>query len=553
MEPQRIAMASLVIYTPDGKKHTVILQAALITLGRSRDADLSYPDDSGLSRLHLQFKKSGDGYLIQDLNSKNGTSVNGQRLEAARPLVANDKISCGHLAVVYDAGRSAPQIEFVEPSTASGSEAAIVTTLGGVLHESTTGAAASMSALIQAGNELAIERPLEQLFPIILGLAIGAVGASRGLLMTVENGKLVERASRGDLFKISTAVRDRVLEQKQSVLVRDTRLDDAYRNRESLILDKVQTLMAVPLQVREDVRGIIYVDSPSLQREFTREDLKVLTVLANIAAIRVEHARLALVEQARRLMERELEQAEAIQRNALPAAAPAVSGLDLAGRNVASRAISGDYFDYFTGEDGLVALLLADVSGKGLAAALMVMALQARVQPLFEQLPTGPEALKSAIERLNRLTTANCPPAKFITLFACVVDGKNGHLDWVSAGHNPPLVMRADGSHEFLTHGGPILGLFPNLEFTQYQTPFHDGDVIAIYSDGITEACTPQDEEFNLERLAEVVRKHRTGSADQIADAILAAVREWTAGCAPADDMTVVIARKTGLLKPAKT
>jgi serine phosphatase RsbU (regulator of sigma subunit) len=546
-------MASLVIYTPDGKKHTVILQAALITLGRSRDADLSYPDDSGLSRLHLQFKKSGDGYLIQDLNSKNGTSVNGQRLEAARPLVANDKISCGHLAVVYDAGRSAPQIEFVEPSTASGSEAAIVTTLGGVLHESTTGAAASMSALIQAGNELAIERPLEQLFPIILGLAIGAVGASRGLLMTVENGKLVERASRGDLFKISTAVRDRVLEQKQSVLVRDTRLDDAYRNRESLILDKVQTLMAVPLQVREDVRGIIYVDSPSVQREFTREDLKVLTVLANIAAIRVEHARLALVEQARRLMERELEQAEAIQRNALPAAAPAVSGLDLAGRNVASRAISGDYFDYFTGEDGLVALLLADVSGKGLAAALMVMALQARVQPLFEQLPTGPEALKSAIERLNRLTTANCPPAKFITLFACVADGKNGHLDWVSAGHNPPLVMRADGSHEFLTHGGPILGLFPNLEFTQYQTPFHDGDVIAIYSDGITEACTPQDEEFNLERLAEVVRKHRTGSADQIADAILAAVREWTAGCAPADDMTVVIARKTGLLKPAKT
>ena len=160
--------------------------------------------------------------------------------------------------------------------------------------------------------------------------------------------------------------------------------------------------MAVPLQVREEVRGIIYVDSPGIQREFTRDDLKVLTVLANIAAIRVEHARLALVEQARRLMERELEQAEAIQRAALPAGAPAVTGLDLAGRNVPSRTISGDYFDFFTGDDGLAALLLADVSGKGLPAALMVMALQARVQPLFENIPTVPGALKSAIERLNR-------------------------------------------------------------------------------------------------------------------------------------------------------
>ena len=397
---------------------------------------------------------------------------------------------------------------------------------------------------------MAIERPLGELFPIILRLAIDAVGASRGLLMTVENEQLVERGSRGDRFKLRKAVRDRVLDQKLSVLVRDTRLDDALRNSQSIISANVHTLMAVPLQVREEVGGTIYVDSPSMQREFTRDDLKVLTVLANVAAIRVEHARLALVEQARRLLERDLERAEAIERSALPSKAPVVSGRNLAGRNAASRTISGDYFDFFTGEDGLAALLVADVSGKGLPAALLAMALQARVQPLFETIPTAPGALQSAMERLNRLTAANCPLARFITLFACVANGRTGSLDWASAGHNPPLFVRADETAEFLKDGGKILGVFPAESFAQYQTHLGEGDILVVYSDGITEACSSEDDEFDLERPAATVREHRSQNADEIADAVLAGIREWTAGCPPADDMTVVVARNVAVTAP---
>jgi sigma-B regulation protein RsbU (phosphoserine phosphatase) len=239
-----------------------------------------------------------------------------------------------------------------------------------------------------------------------------------------------------------------------------------------------------------------------------------------------------------------LKQAEAIQRGALPSEAPKTAGLDIAGYNAASRSVGGDYYDFFTDNSSHAALILADVSGKGMPAALMVMALQARVQPLFETLPVAPGALKTAMERLNRLTTANCPLGRFITLFACVLDGKTGHLAWSCAGHNPPLIVRAKGTFEKLEGGGPILGVFEDAAYDQERAELAPGDLLAIYSDGVTEACSPAEEEFDMDRLAKVLIDHRRGTADQIAQAVAHAVQEWTCGAPPADDITVVIAKK---------
>ncbi len=405
-------MAELLIYMPDGKKRVVSLAGERLTLGRSTNADLCFSDDSGLSRLHLAFERTPAGFLVRDLKSKNGTLVNGTRVAETLPLKANDKVSCGHLLIVFEPPRGhIPGVVFVDDQTPNTNSGTIVTSLGGVLSEAQkgSGAASHVSALIQAGNELAGERPLPDLFRLILDLSIEAVSAGRGVLMTMEKGKLEIRATRGENFQISSAVRDRVLESKLSVLVRDTGLDEAFRGRESIIAANVRTLMAAPLQARDQVMGLIYVDSPPARREFSRDDLNLLTVMANVATIRIEHARLAAVEQARKVMEYELRQAEAIQRRALPARAPDVPGLDMAGHNSASRTVGGDYYEFFADGAGRTAMMLADVSGKGMPAALMMMALQARVQPLFETLPVLPGALTIAMERLNRLTTANCP------------------------------------------------------------------------------------------------------------------------------------------------
>ena len=540
-------MPALLIYTPDGKKQSVPLHDDRVTLGRSATADLSFSNDNGLSRLHLAFERSPTGFMLHDLQSKNGTMVNGKPVQTAHALKSNDKIACGHLLIVFDPPqRMSGGVVFIDEDTHQTSSSTIVTSLGGVLSESRNakGGASQLSALIQAGNELAGERPLPELFRLILNLSIDAVSAGRGVLLVMEDGLLVERASRGDQFAISSAVRDRVLESKLSVLVRDTTMDDAFRERKSIIAGNVRTLMAAPLQTKDRVMGLIYVDSPSIQREFTKEDLSLLTVMANVATIRIEHTRLAEVEQARKLMERELEQAAAIQRAALPAHAPQVEGLDIAGHNAASRTVGGDYYDFFTDGGTRAGLMVADVSGKGMSAALMVMALQARVQSLFEPLPSAPGALQSAMDRLNRLTTANCPPGRFITVFACILDGDSGKLDWSCAGHNPPILVRSSGSFELLREGGSIMGIFGDIRFPQFAAHLDSGDLLAIYSDGITEACSPEDKDFDIPMLARVLVENRHRPAEAIVETVIGRVREWTANAPPADDITLVIARK---------
>jgi serine phosphatase RsbU (regulator of sigma subunit) len=402
-------------------------------------------------------------------------------------------------------------------------------------------AASHVSALIRAGNELAGNRPLPELFRFILDLAIQAVQADRGVLLTAEGDDLVVRAHKGEGFRISTAVRDRVLNSGHSILVRDTSIDDALRERRSIVEQHIRTLMAVPLQTRDKIIGIIYVDSPSLLREFTKDDLNLLTVMANVAAIRIEHTRFAEIEQARQLLARDLDQAAEIQRGILPSVAPAVRGLDVAGHNAACRTVGGDYYDFFRYGASRIAMVLGDVSGKGMPASLLMMGLQSRVQVLIED----PRSLADVMTRLNRITSANLPSNRFITLFFCILDGDTGELMFCNAGHNPPLIVRADGTYQLLKGGGPVLGIIPSVSYVEYHESLDPGDVLVIYSDGVTEATNPAGEEFDTGGLAQAVTSARYEPAETIIAEINDAVLKYTGGAPPSDDVTLIVARRT--------
>jgi sigma-B regulation protein RsbU (phosphoserine phosphatase) len=535
------------IHCPDGQTKIVPLQGDRITLGRSSTTELCFPDDAGLSRQHLAFERQGEDWDLRDLGSKNGTLLNNARLNGASRLKQGDRIAAGHLVMVYDApgdGGSAAPVTFVkEPETESPTSSTVVADLRGLLGgkgKVETGAI-QMSALIRAGNELAGERPLPELFQLILNLSIEAVGAERGVLMTLENeGELVVRAAKGNAFRISTAVRDKVLNTHLSVLVRDTQLDDALKMRQSIVGQRVRTLMAVPLQTKDRIIGLIYVDSPSLTRVFSEDDLNLLTVMANTAAIRIEHARLAEIEHQERMMARDLEQAADIQRRFLPATAPEMAGLDLAGHNAPCRTVGGDYFDFFPYPSGRVAMVLGDVSGKGMPASLLMMQLQARVQALLEE----PENLGSVLTRFNRLTVANIPSNRFITFFMCMVDGNTGDLVFANAGHNPPLLMRSDGRVEWLESGGCPLGILAMMKYEETRNRLDPGDVLVIFSDGVTDAMNPEGDEFSEVRLATVVSEHRAESSGSILDAVNRAIAQWAAGTPLPDDLTLLVARR---------
>lgn len=388
--------------------------------------------------------------------------------------------------------------------------------------------------LFRATRELVGHRPLEELFPLILDLSIEAVGAERGVLMAYENGHLTAKAVHGEGFRISTTVRDRVLVDKSSVLVKDMQQEEAFRLQQSISAQNIHTMMAVPLQTDDRVIGLIYVDSRLFVRQFHEDDLNLLTVLANVAAIRIEQERFAKLE-------RENEQAAKIQRGILPARAPQLPGLDVAGHNAPCLTVGGDYYDYLCYGDGKLGLVLGDVAGKGMAAALLMSNLQARVQILAEQ----PGELAAFMTRLDKSIAAQCPRNRFITFFFGVVDPATGRLDYCNAGHNPPLLVRADGTVETLETSGTVLGMLPELGYTQQSAQLGPGDMLAVFSDGVTEASGRSAEEFGESRLAEVLLAHREEPAAAAVEAVLARLDDWT-GPAPAeDDVTLVVLRRT--------
>jgi sigma-B regulation protein RsbU (phosphoserine phosphatase) len=541
----------LLIQGPDGQVNTIELASGRLAVGRSSTVELSFPEDAGLSRQHFAFEGQGDDWTVQDLGSKNGTFVNNIPLKAKLILKPGDRITAGHLTIVFSPDAKGAELGVVvfegEEDSTSPTSSTVVTSLEGALTNQTmmlerggAKASAPLQALLRAGQELSANRPLPELFPVILNLAIEAVNAQRGVVMILEGDTLVARAHKGEGFRISTAVRDRVLREKTSILVRDAQLDDAFKSRMSIVEQKVHTMMAVPLQTNDRIIGLIYLDSPFVLREFTKEDLSLLTVMANVAAIRVESARLAEVEQAERIMKRDLSQAAEIQRRILPETAPEVPGLQLAGFNAPCRTVGGDYYGFVSYPTGHVGVALGDVSGKGMAAALMVMQFEARFRVLVED-TENPATL---VVRLNKITCANCPSNRFITFFFSVLDPATGNLSFANAGHNPPIVVRTSGEVEMLDGGGPVLGVLPIAPYSEQQARLGPGDLLVVYSDGVTEAANTGDEEFGEERLIEVLKRRRTESSDAIVSAVMESVNRFTSGAPQADDITLVVAKR---------
>lgn len=543
----------LAVRDADGKTVLIPLDRDRITLGRSSACELCYPDDSGLSRQHMAFTRAGDGWQAQDLGSKNGTLLNGQRLEAPTPFRPGDRVSAGHLTIEFAGAEHVPQTVVFVPNEESFSNTAttvvakldavlapIAAKPSGVNQPAAMQGATQMSALIRAGRELSEHRPLAELFEVIMDLSVEAVMAGRGVLMTLEGDQLTPRTARGEGFKISKTVRDRVLNNKESLLVRDAQLDQSLKGQMSIVEGKVRSMLAVPLQTKDKVIGLIYVDSPNLVREFTREDLNLLTVMANVAAIRIEHARLSEVEEAERALAKDMQQAALIQNSLLPGKAPAIAGLDIAGKTTACRTVGGDYYDFLPFPDGRVGLLVGDVAGKGVPASLLMSSLHARVHVLFEE----GDHLAQKITRLNKATCQNCPDNRFITFFMTVADPQTGELVYANCGHNPPLLVRATGGFELLASGGLFLGAVSRAVYEDAYAKMEPGDILVLFSDGVTEAVNPRDEDFGEARLVKLVASLRDRPAAEIVEAVNSAVMAFTEGAPAADDITVVVVRR---------
>jgi serine phosphatase RsbU (regulator of sigma subunit) len=543
----------LVIDSPGDATVRLPLERNRYTLGRSAANDLVFPADQKLSREHLVFERTPESWTVRDAGSRNGTCINGARLTNAALLAHGDHITAGHLSIRYGSRheftRARPnEITFIEEGLQN-LVLSVSVDLKSVLASSADlrGSAvmenAHLSALVRAGRELGRQGGPDKLSELILDLTIDAVKATRGVVMTRDNETTLRKCVvRGEgLRSISTGVRDAVMNDGKSILIRDARLDQELGARPSIVAQEIRSILAVPLQTDERIFGLLYLDSPFLVREFTPEDLNLVTVMANMAAIRMEHARLIEEEQARRLLARDLERAAEIQRRLLPAVAPEIAGFDLAGYNAPCRTVGGDYYDFLPYRNGRVAILIGDVSGKGLGAALLMSSLQARAQVLFE----SHEPFESQFCRLNCSIAGHCPSNSFITFFAAVLDPASGELVYGNAGHNPPLLIRIRGDVESLGATGIPLGIAPHAAYQMKTCRMKPGDVLVLFSDGVTESCAPgTEEEFGEERLLASIHGKFDERAADLIQAINSELLSFTQGAPASDDITLAVVRR---------
>jgi sigma-B regulation protein RsbU (phosphoserine phosphatase) len=562
-------MPELIVKYPDRAPDRFPLGRLRITLGRSARNDLCIPDPFA-SRVHAEVRREGEEYYLQDLGSANGTLYNGGAVDGTVPLTAGGRIQIGETEIVFDDGTyhsSMGATMITDNSSTSLPEATIALASGdrttsGLL-EAIEGARSKpdisevarvaregdlLALISKVGVTLLSSNSLEQTLEQIVSLVFEAVPADRCLLMMrdehsaemkVAVARLRDRVGAIGEIRVSRNVMDEVVIRGKSVLTSDAQHDPRFASG-TVVLQGVRSVLAVPLGVSEKVFGIIYADSPIAEGRFTEDHLKVLTTLASVAAIRVENARLVEARFQQERLERELQLAMEIQQRFQPTAPPVVTGYEFQGISFPCYEIGGDYYDFIQREDGRLVIALGDVSGKGTAAALLMSSLHASIHA-----QTGShDSLVETISAVNRYLADNIPSNRFVTLFYAELDPESGALSFLNAGHNPPLIVHAAGTVEQLASGGLPLGIKANAEYREGRTTLQRGDVLVIYSDGVTEAASPSGEEFGPTRLYEVVSRNVDSSAAGIRDRIESALTKFSQGTQAADDITLVIVKR---------
>jgi serine phosphatase RsbU (regulator of sigma subunit) len=563
-------MAELIIRYPDRTAEHFALNRLRITIGRSARNDLCIPDPFA-SRVHAEVRHEGDEYYLQDLGSANGTLYNGAIVDSTITLTRGGRIQIGETEIVFNDGpyplssgatmitdqiSSMPEAT-IALSSADRTTSGLFQAIEGARSRSSEDPVAQKAAMQQTdllaliskvGVALLASVTLNETLEQIVSLVFEAVPADRCMIMMSDKdspelkvavARLRDRAGDVGEIRISRSVIDEVVTNGKSVLTSDAQADPRFMGG-TVVLQGVRSVLAVPLGVGENVFGIIYADSPIAEGRFTEDHLKVLTTLASVAAIRVENARLTEEQMERERLEREQQVASEIQQRFLPATAPVVAGYELQGISFPCYEIGGDYYDFIQRENGKLVVALGDVSGKGTAAALLMSSLHAAVHAQVE----SSDSLAKTIGSINRYLVDSIPANRFVTLFYAELDPRNGGLAFLNAGHNPPLIVHAAGTMEQLASGGLPLGIMSDADFREGHTNLQPGDVLVIYSDGVSEAVNPTGEEFGPTRLYETVARNLDTSAAGIRDRIESALTKFCQGTPAADDITLVIVKR---------
>jgi serine phosphatase RsbU (regulator of sigma subunit) len=531
------------------------------SIGRGEVGNQLAIPDRRISRNCAAILCEGGQYFLEDRGNQLGVFVNGQRI-AKKTLQEGDTITFGledSYQLVFHP--SAPEITVENLLTRMGRITSTETSPIGL---------GKLNLLLEATMLLHSQLPLDSVLEAMLDRAITITGAERGLLLeanpagTLQN-RLARRAGSASMptegFSPTQTALRMAVESQTGVITGDLQQADfALQGAQSIIAQRLRSVVAIPLYAmprasttesivnvqRGHFLGILYLDSRR-PAAFSKLDRQILDALAVEAASILDNARLVERERQRQRLEQELSIAREIQQALLPRGFRKFPHLSISAVNTPCHAVGGDYFDVFPMSDDRTAFVIADVAGKGIGAALLTTMLQGALSGMT----LGAEPA-SVFHHINTFLCDHAEVGRYATMFFGMLD-REGHLDYLNAGHPSPLLLRRGVVSEIFTQGSFPVGLIPEASYAVARETLEPGDTLVLFSDGVTEAADPEEKMFGVSRLTEAVAGHHDAPLDQLQKRVVDSVEHFARGASQADDITLLLIRYLAVSRAAET
>ena len=556
--------AVLEVVSPDGARRYARITQTPFMIGRGAETGNHLQlSDRRISRNCAAIVIEANRFYVEDRGQRRGLFVNGEKVES-RELQDGDAISFG----IDDS------YEIVFRSNSGPNEASLPNLLTRIEHitssEPTGGGLVKLKRLLEATSLLHSQLPLDVVLGHMLDHAISVTDADRGLLLESDAAGALKvklaRRSGGlrlppeSLTPSQTAIK-LALTQQSPVITEDlAQADMDLQAAQSIVAQRLRAVVVIPLYgmsrantqesmatiKRGDLLGVLYLDSRR-PAAFSKLDRQILDALAADAASILDNARLVESERERQRLEEQINIARVIQQGLLPRDFSEYPHLAVNGYNLPCLSVGGDYFDVFPVSEGRTAFLIADVSGKGLGAALLTTMLQGALSAMT--LGTDPARV---INHVNRFLCSHAEVGRYATMFFGILDD-DGHLEFINAGHPSPFLIRNSVAEEAFTEGSFPVGLVPEAEYTAVCLKLEPGDTLVLFSDGVTEAMDPDDQLYGVPRLKQVLTGLAECPLEEIQKCVLESVENFARGAHQADDLTLLVVRYRAAAASATT
>ncbi|HWR83179.1 MAG TPA: SpoIIE family protein phosphatase [Candidatus Deferrimicrobium sp.] len=551
-------LSMLKLIGTDGRRYYAwSLEPGQYVIGRMPECDMLVSDRT-VSRRHAQLdvvSPSGPFYLL-DLGSHNGTLVNGQRIASRVELRESDRVMFGAVGFKLQATEtvssvSPPKITTSELAAGEISEKSVFLSIDQALKplpSNVTERPEVLPTLFDMAKELVMPEPKEVMLERSLTLVARAIPAQRlAVLLTPEGSAdpyvaayYVPDPHETGSFTLSRTIINEILTNKTAILIGNSQDDPRYAAQQSVIMSPFKSAMAVPLFAEGEVLGILYADSMNPSHRYNDDYLRLFATFGNLLAFRLLNYALLTERQERQVIDAELRRASLIQRNLLTKTPPQIPGYKIHAFQEQCRTVGGDLYDLAHLTDGRLLFLVADVSGKGLGAALLMSNVLASFRIMYDNHQFD---VCQAVKQASRQLFEHSAPEDFATLFLGVIDPVNDRLTYCNAGHNPPWLMREDGSIENLEASGLMIGAFDFTGWVEQKVELKAGDLLFVYTDGITEA-EGEAGLYGEERARQALVGLKDRSLEEIANGVLQDVTIFAGNHPRSDDVTMLLIMK---------